>query len=106
MEEVASLSEGPMDRRVAREVRRGVRSARKLQRFCAEERSITGEGWRSVVDEALGSTAWSPGLELARLGLEADPGEEVFEEVKARFRVVHFSPWMEGVDFAEWAAEE
>ena len=102
LEEVAL--DGPIDRGIARELRRAVRAARKLQRFCVSGHIFAGGDWRSVVDQALGSRAWLPSLEMAKGALEAAPTEELFAEVKHRFPVVHFTPWMEGVEYDEWLA--
>jgi hypothetical protein len=90
-----------------RELRRCLQAARKLQRFwTAPQAPSRGESdWRSLVDVALGARAWRPTLELARIGLDDAPDPELFDEVKARFRVVHSERWMEGVDFAGWLAE-
>ncbi len=93
-----------LPREWAREVRRVVRLARRLAaHWRASDRPPPGE-WRSAVDAALGGRGWQPTLAVARLGLTADPDPEVFEEVRERFRVAHFTPWMEGVTFAEWQA--
>ena len=93
---------------VGRELRRSIRVAQKLQAFWTQPPHGAGiddvGDWRSKVDLALGARAWRPTLDLARLGLEQDPSEDLFEEVKARFRVVHSDRWMEGVDFEVWRA--
>jgi hypothetical protein len=96
-------------RPVARELRRGSRQARKLARYwegaAAGGRRVPDD-WRGAVDEALGGRGWAPSLEVARHGLAAAPSPELFEEVKARFRVVHFRPWMEGLGYDEWLAQQ
>jgi hypothetical protein len=53
----------------------------------------------------VGIGAWRPVLEIARAGLDAQPSEEVFEEVKRRFREVHSERWMEGTSYEEWRAD-
>ena len=104
-EEAGSAFDGPIDRSVARELRRAVRARRKLQQFCVSGKILDGGDWRSVVDQALGSRAWLPSLQMAKAGLEASPTPELFAEVQNRFPVVHFTPWMEGVDFEQWVSD-
>jgi hypothetical protein len=93
-----------LSRPMAREFRRGIRQAVKLQRFWAERRDAVPDDWRQAVDEALGGPGWRPSLALARIGLEADPSPELFEEVAWRFRVATFQPFMDGIDFETWLA--
>ena len=62
LEELTSSVEGPIDRAIARELRRSVRAARKLQQFCVSGRIMRGGDWRSAVDQALGSRAWLPSI--------------------------------------------
>jgi hypothetical protein len=98
---------GPqVDKRVAREARRVARLARRLKDFwSASERSAAVPAdWRSAVDEALGSRGWQPTLEIVRCGLESDPSPELFEEMRVRFAVVHFRPWLEGIDYESYLA--
>ena len=57
------------------------------------------------MDAALGSRGWEPSLEVARRGLEIAPSPALFEEVRRRWRQVHFAPWMEGVTYQEWLRE-
>ena len=92
------------DKPVAREVRRGLRQAQRLARFWASRPGSVPAEWQSAVDEALGGPGWAPGLALAELALERDPDPELFEEVKRRFPVVKFQPWLEGTDYAAWLA--
>lgn len=104
-----AFSDGlPPTRDVAREVRRCLRVSRKLRDFWAEPPpgvpSDAGD-WRSRVDVALGIRAWRPVLELAKTLLHEGPSVELFEEVKALFRVVEGGRWMEGVSFEEWLAD-
>lgn len=99
----------PPPRATAREVRRCVRAARRLRDFwLSPPEALPGDAgdWRTRVDLALGIRAWRPLLALAQAELSSAPSEELFEEVKARFREVHGGPWMEGVTFAEWSAGE
>lgn len=100
--EATSVLEPPVDRRVAREVRRVIRLARRLAAFWSDR--PPPDDWRSAVDEALGSRGWQPTLDLARLALDEEPSPELFEEVRFRFVVVHFRPWMEGVDYDDYLA--
>ncbi len=89
-----------------REIRRGLRSAQKLQVFWANEQSaVVDHGdWRSKVDIALGAKAWRPLLDLAQIGLAVAPDEELFDQVKERFALVNTDRWMDGISFEEWAA--
>ena len=93
------------ERAVAREVRRSIRQAQRLARFWAARPDRVHEVWRSAVDEALGGPGWAPGLAIAQLALERSPDPEIFHEVKRRFPVVRFQPWLDGVDYAAWLAE-
>lgn len=94
----------PPPKQVARAFRAGTRRARRLCEYWGEKGPAGLPDWRLGVDEALGSRGWEPTLDLAMAGLDAEPGPELFEEVRARFRLVHFQPWMEGVTFEEWRA--
>ncbi|MFH1331231.1 MAG: hypothetical protein ABIJ48_11335 [Actinomycetota bacterium] len=98
--------EPPVDKALAREVRRAARLAGRLARYWAdpERASSLPADWRQAVDAALGSTGWEPSLEVARLGLSQEPSAALFEEVRQRWRQVHFAPWMEGVAYQEWLA--
>ena len=89
-----------------REVRRALRAAQKLQRFWAGEHSAVSDhgDWQSKVDIALGPRAWRPLLDLARVGLDGAPSEELFEQVKERFALVNSDRWMDGVNYDEWQA--
>lgn len=101
--EAMSVLDPPVDRKIAREVRRVVRLARHLSAFWAER--TPPEDWRSAVDAALGSRGWQPTLDLARWALEESPSAELFEEVRFRFAIVHFRPWMEGVAYEQYLAD-
>lgn len=98
--------EPPVDKRITREARRVARLARRLGEFWTrpELKGRVPEDWRSGVDEALGSRGWQPTLDIIRFGLETDPTEDLFEEMQFRFAVVHFRPWLEGIDFASYMA--
>ena len=89
-----------------RQVRRSLTAARKLAVFWSTGSSevVDHDDWRSKVDIGLGAGAWRPTLELARIGLEEAPSEELFLEVKARFPVVNSERWMDGVGYDEWLA--
>lgn len=95
-----------LPRDAIREVRRCLRAAQKLQTFWATtEHTVSDhDDWRSKVDIAMGPRAWRPTLDLAGIGLENAPSEELFLEVKERFIVVNSERWMDGVDFEAWAA--
>ncbi len=89
----------------ARAIRRCLRAAERLRDFWAGDRAqVAADDWRTRVDVALGARAWRPTLELAMEGLTEQPGEELFLEVKRRFRIVNSQPWMDGVDFETWRA--
>jgi hypothetical protein len=99
----------PQDREAARQVRRAVRLSLKLAAFWRDPppgAPSAPDDWTGRVDLALGSRAWRPLLEVARLGLATDPSPELFAEVKERFRLVHHGRWMEGVSYEEWLAAE
>lgn len=104
-----AVASEPAEKTVVRPLNRCLRAARKLRDFWATpppgvlDASV---GWRSRVDIALGSRAWRPTLDLAVAGLDAAPSAELFEEVRARFRVVNSELWMEGVTFDEWVHRE
>ena len=102
----ADLASIPIERSQVRLVRRCVRAAQKLARFWREADRPPPADWRSAVDVALGPPAWRPMLDLARLGLAEQPSEDLFEEVKRRFRVVHSNRWMEGVTYDEWLRDD
>jgi hypothetical protein len=94
----------PVDKALAREVRKVARLAGRLARFWSDpdRTSRRPADWRQAVDAALGSTGWEPSLEVARMGLEEAPSAALFEEVRRRWPQVHFAPWMEGVTYQEW----
>lgn len=104
--EALSALEPPVDKRVAREARRVARLARRLAVFWSDPERIERrpEDWRSGVDEALGSRGWQPTLDIVRFGLDEDPSPELFEEMQFRFAVVHFRPWLEGIDYESYLA--
>lgn len=97
---------GELPREWAREVRRVVRLARRLGDYWRDGGRQPPPDWRGAVDAALGGRGWGPSLAIARLGLEAAPDPELFEQVRERFRVAHFTPWMEGVTYEEWLASQ
>lgn len=101
-----AVSDGPVSKDTARLLRRCLRVAQKLQRFWLDPPPSVPESWTARVDVALGAAAWRPTLDLARLGLETAPSEALFEEVKARFRLVHSDRWMEGVGYDEWRMQQ
>ncbi len=94
-----------IDRARARSLRQAVRMAIKLRDLWAgSDADADADPWESKVDAALGPPAWRPTLDLAMLELEDAPDPERFEDVQRRFRLVHHTPWMDGVDYAEWLA--
>jgi len=107
LEEVLSAVQPPVDKELARQARRAARLAARLARYWADpERAPRRPAdWRQAVDAALGSRGWEPSLEVARRGLEVEPSPALFEEVRRRWRQVHFAPWMEGVTYQEWLRE-
>ncbi len=95
-----------LDREQGRAIRRCLRTATRLRDFWMDSRAVVPtEDWRTRVDVALGNRAWRPTLDLAMAGLESDPSEELFEDVKQRFRVVNNQPWMEHTTYEEWASD-
>ena len=94
-----------LPREAQRQIRRSLRAAQRLQGFWSSESSTVADhdDWRSKVDIALGARAWRPLLDLARVGLETAPSEELFDQVKERFALVNSDRWMDGVSFAEWS---
>jgi hypothetical protein len=94
-------------RPAAREIRRCLRNGARLRDFWMRDEARPDDhgDWRSRVDVALGPRAWRPLLEIARLGLEDAPTEDLFREVQERFRLVYSDRWMEGVSFSEWLAK-
>ena len=98
---------GELPREAHREVRRGLRAAQKLQAFWMNEESevSANDDWRSKVDIALGPRAWRPLLDLARIGLDTAPSEELFDQVKERFALVNSDRWMDGISFEEWSLD-
>lgn len=93
-----------LPREAHREVRRGLRAAQKLQKFWSEDQGAVPDhgDWRSKVDIALGARAWRPLLDLARVGLDTVPSEELFAQVKERFALVNSDRWMDGVSYEQW----
>jgi len=94
----------PVDKRITREARRVARLARRLAEYWSrpEMAGKIPEDWRSGVDGALGSRGWRPTLDIIRYGLEAEPSEELFDEMQYRFAIVHFKPWLEGIDYESY----
>lgn len=105
--EAVTLDVEAIDREQAKQLRRALRSAMKLQSFWSNADARTEEAepsWRARVDIAVGVPAWRPTLELAMAELDASPSEEIFEEVRERFRVVNGTTWLEGTSFEAWRA--
>ena len=99
-----SLAEPP-PREVVRAFNAGLRRARRLRTYWAT-RDVEPPDWRMGVDEALGTQGWQPGLDLAKAALEAQPQPELFEEVKDRYRRVHFQPWADGESYEQWLSSQ
>lgn len=91
----------PLDREAAKIVTRGVRRARRLQRYWSA-RTDGPSNWRMRVDETLGSSGWRPGLELAEWALGVEPDPDLFDEYAERFRAVNFTPV--SLTYEEWLA--
>lgn len=94
-----------VDKAVGRELRRVLRATQKLRDFWlapAEGLPPDHGDWRTRVDIGLGTKAWRPLLELARYGLDQQPSDELFDQVKDRFRVVSGERWMEGISYGQW----
>ena len=90
----------------AREVRAAMRNAAKLRDFWSaapSQRRTAAPDWESRVDVAVGPAAWRPTLELALRSLDDDGSEESFDVVGERFRLVHNTPWMDGLTYEEWS---
>lgn len=107
--EAAAADAGDVDRDAAKELRRALRVATKLQRFWSSPdagRHRAEQDWRARVDIAVGVPAWRPCLALAQAELIERPSEEAYEEVRERFRLVNNQPWMEGVTYAEWRSPD
>ncbi|MDX1690337.1 MAG: hypothetical protein R3290_04865 [Acidimicrobiia bacterium] len=92
LEDQAAGLEPPVDREVARLLRRAARTARRLARV-RSRRGGDVVDWRHGVDDALGSAGWRVQLDLARRGLDLHPDPELYEEARARYRAVHFTDW-------------
>lgn len=102
-----AFTSGAPPREVVRQLRRAIRMSVKLADFWRDPPATVpddGGEWRTRVDLALGPRAWRPVLEIARAALDRQPSEELFREVKDRFRVVNSEFWMEGVTYEEWLA--
>lgn len=97
-------SREPLANEPVRLVKKGIRRAQRLQDYWSGRDGGPAD-WRQRVDEALGSTGWKPGLDLARWGLENDPTEELYDEYRLRFQAVEFQPPVEQfADFQQRAA--
>lgn len=95
-----------VDRNEAKQLRRALRVASKLQRFwaTADTTQRAEQSWQARVDIAVGIPAWRPTLELAMIDLEERPSQERFDDVRRRFRVVNSAWWQEGLTFSDWSA--
>jgi hypothetical protein len=96
-----------LDRESARAIRRCLTAARKLQLFWSDRLMAQApESWRSRVDFALGARAWRPQLELAEHLLTTQPSEQVFDVVASLFPLVRNQPFLDGIDYEEWRAQQ
>jgi len=103
IEWVESVAESAYaERETAKVIRRTVRTARKLARYWAKGSPGNLPDWRNGIDEALGGQGWVAQLDALMLGLEHRPDPALFDLVKERHRMVHFTEWMEGVSYGEW----
>lgn len=105
--EAVALDAETVDRDQAKQLRRAVRNAVKLQSFWSAadaKRRKAESSWRARVDIAVGIPAWRPPLELAMSELDENPSEERFEDVRDRFRVVHGATWLDGTTFLAWSS--
>lgn len=106
--EERSSEVGTLSPWVAREIRRVLRSARKLRDYWHDPDQVrpTDAGdWRTRVDLVMGPKAWRPCLDIARAGLEDCASADLYDEVKLRFRDALGERWMDGVSFEEWRDE-
>ena len=102
-----TLADGAdLPKEAIRQIRRSLTAAQKLATFWSSGSSEVADhdDWRSKVDIGLGPRAWRPTLEIAQIGLEDAPSEELFLEVKHRFAVVNSERWMDGIGYDEWQA--
>lgn len=83
-------------------VRKALGTARKLAKYWSERDPGVLPDWRNGVDEALGGLGWKAQLMALEAALEREPDPTTFELLKERHRAVHFTEWMEGVDYEEW----
>lgn len=95
--------ETPIDKVLARHVRRCLMAGRRLAAFWVDRGSGGGpEDWKARVDMALGVKAWRPQLDLAFELLSRFDDESTFERVSALFPVVNNMPYLDGVDYETW----
>lgn len=93
---------GRMDKSSMRTARRVVRDSRKLAAYWLALDAASLPDWRNGVDEALGARGWEPQLDIVAMELADRPSPGLFEEMKQRYRAVHFQPWLDGVTYEEW----
>jgi hypothetical protein len=93
LEDLAAAIEPPVDKEIARCLRKAARTARRLSRKWVERDPSLLPDWRNGVDDVLGSQGWRVQLDLAIRGLELDPDRELYEEARERYRAVHFTEW-------------
>lgn len=93
LEDIAAAMEPPVDREVARCLRKAARTAGRLSRKWADRDPSSLPDWRNGVDEVLGSQGWKVQLDLVLRGLDLEPDRELYEEARERYRAVHFTEW-------------
>ena len=90
-------------RDLGKHLRRVVRVARKL---ASKRRGLPPEDdFRGAVDAVLGTAGWRPALDYAMAALDRWPDPELFAAAGRLFRVVNFSPWLDGLDYDSWLAQ-
>jgi len=102
-----ALAEGDAPTRdESRHIRRSLRIAQKMRQFWVDaDESLRSEmDWRARVDVAVGVPAWRPTLALAEIELQCTASEEAFDDVVARFRLVHNAPFAGGMGYGDWLA--
>ena len=93
IEDLASGMEQPVDRQIAKLLRRAARTAKRLARIWSQRGPSSLPDWRNGVDDALGTRGWQVQFDLAKRGLEIEPSFELFQEASERYRAVHFTDW-------------
>lgn len=99
----AVASDSPIDKEIARHVRRCLMAGRRIAAFWVDRgRDGAPEDWKARVDMAIGVKAWRPQLDLAFELLARSEDESTFERVSALFPVVNNVPYLDGVEYETW----